>query len=52
MKAYVLHKIGDFRLETVSDPVPKENEVIVAVKAAGICVSDISRVYQSGTYSR
>ena len=51
MKAYVLHKIGDFRLETVSDPVPKENEVIVAVKAAGICGSDISRVYQSGTYS-
>lgn len=51
MKAYVLHQIGDFRLETVPDPVPKENEVIVAVKAAGICGSDISRVYKSGTYS-
>lgn len=51
MKAYVLHEIGDFRLETVPDPIPKENEVIVAVRAAGICGSDISRIYKSGTYS-
>lgn len=51
MKAWVLHGINDFRLETVKEPVPTDEEVLIAVKAAGICGSDIPRVYRTGTYS-
>lgn len=51
MKAYVLHDINDFRLDDIPMPIPSENEVLVAVKAAGICGSDIPRVYKTGTYS-
>lgn len=51
MKAWVLHNINDFRLETVEEPVLSGKEVLVAVKAAGICGSDIPRVYRTGTYS-
>lgn len=51
MKAMVLHNVNDFRLETVGKPAPKAGEVLVAVKAVGICGSDIPRVYGAGTYS-
>lgn len=51
MKAWVLHGINDFRMETVEEPVLADHEVLVAVKAAGICGSDIPRVYRTGTYS-
>lgn len=50
MKAMVLHGINDFRLETVEEPELKKGEVLVAVKAAGICGSDIPRVYRTGSY--
>ncbi len=50
MKAWVLHGIGDIRYETVEEPVLQDKEVLVAVKAAGICGSDIPRIYQSGAY--
>lgn len=51
MKAYVLHGINDIRLEEISRPSVKEHEVLVKVKAAGICGSDIPRIYATGTYS-
>ncbi len=51
MKAGVLHGIGDLRYEEVSDPVEKAGEVLLKVKAAGICGSDIGRVYSKGTYN-
>lgn len=51
MKAYVLHGINDIRLEEVPQPSVKEDEVLVKVKAAGICGSDIPRIYTTGTYS-
>lgn len=51
MKAYVLHGINDLRYEEVEKPKPKEGTVLVSVKAAGICGSDISRIYGAGTYS-
>ena len=51
MKAYVLHDINNFILEDVSVPTLSEKEVLVRVKAAGICGSDIPRVYKTGTYS-
>lgn len=51
MKAYVLHGINDLRYEEVDEPFIGENEVLVKVKAAGICGSDIPRVFHTGTYS-
>ena len=51
MKAYVLHGVNDIRYEEVDKPVAKANEVIVAVKAVGICGSDIPRIYQTGAHT-
>lgn len=51
MKGWVLHGIGDIRLETVDKPTIKQGEVLVEVKAVGICGSDIPRIYRTGTYS-
>lgn len=50
MKAWVLHDIGKFTLEDVRKPTPAADEVLVQVKAAGICGSDIPRVYQTGAH--
>lgn len=51
MKAWVLHNINQFYLETIPIPQLRKKEVLVSVKAAGICGSDIPRIYQTGTYS-
>jgi len=51
MKAYVLHEIGGLRYEEVDRPILKPEEVLVEVKAAGICGSDIPRIFKNGTYS-
>lgn len=50
MKAYVLHAINDFRYEELQLPECPKGWAIVEVKAAGICSSDVSRVYTKGTY--
>lgn len=50
MKAYNLHSVGDFRYEDVPMPECEAGWAIVKVKAAGICSSDISRVFTKGTY--
>lgn len=50
MKAWVLHNVDDIRFEEVDRPHPADKEVIVAVKAAGICGSDIPRIYQTGAH--
>lgn len=44
MKAAVLHGQNDIRWEEVEDPVIADDEVLVKVKATGICGSDIPRV--------
>ncbi|MBO4457463.1 MAG: galactitol-1-phosphate 5-dehydrogenase [Butyrivibrio sp.] len=49
-KAWVLHDIGDIRFEDVEVPVPGEKEVLVKVKAVGICGSDIPRIYETGAH--
>ncbi|MBI4203646.1 MAG: alcohol dehydrogenase catalytic domain-containing protein [Betaproteobacteria bacterium] len=41
MKAAVLHGAGDLRYETVPDPAPGPDEVIVRVEACSICGSDL-----------
>lgn len=51
MKAYVLHGINDLRFSDIKVPEIKEDEVIVNIKASGICGSDIPRIYKTGTYS-
>lgn len=51
MKAWVLHGVGDLRLETVERPAPAEGEVLVRVKAAGICGSDIPRICRTGAHT-
>nr|MBQ8253060.1 galactitol-1-phosphate 5-dehydrogenase [Lachnospiraceae bacterium] len=50
MKAYVLRGINEFQKEEIDKPVPKAGEVVVEVKAAGICGSDIPRAYQTGAH--
>ena len=41
MKAHVLHGARDIRFEEVPKPVPRPHEVLVKVRAAGICGSDL-----------
>lgn len=51
MNAYVLHSIGNLQYEEVEIPqIPAEDWCIVRVKAAGICSSDIPRIFTKGTY--
>lgn len=50
MKAYVLEEIGSLVFKEIDKPQLKQNEVLVEVKAAGICGSDIPRIYETGTY--
>ncbi|MGN0403025.1 MAG: galactitol-1-phosphate 5-dehydrogenase [Acetatifactor sp.] len=50
MKAWVLEDIGEFHLKDIEKPVPGEGWVNVRVKAAGICGSDIQRVYENGAH--
>ena len=50
MKGCVLHNIGDLRYQDVPDVQANEGEVLVHIKACGICGSDIPRVYTKGTY--
>lgn len=50
MKAYVLHGINDLRYEDITMPECQKGWAVVKVKAAGICSSDIARVFTKGTY--
>lgn len=50
MKACVLESIGNLIYKEVPAPTPGAGEVLVAVKACGICSSDIPRVFKTGTY--
>lgn len=50
MKAYVLHKVNSLRYEDVKMPDCPKGWAVIKVKAAGICSSDIARVFTKGTY--
>lgn len=50
MKALNLHGIGDLRYEDVPMPTRTSGEVLLRVRAVGICGSDIPRVFEKGTY--
>ena len=51
MKAWVLHNIGNITLDEVTIPQPVAGEVLLKVRAAGICGSDIPRIYDTGAHS-
>ncbi|WP_369018175.1 galactitol-1-phosphate 5-dehydrogenase [Thermatribacter velox] len=51
MKAVRLHAPGDLRVEEVEIPAPGDNQVLVKVRAVGVCGSDPGRVMKKGTYS-
>jgi L-iditol 2-dehydrogenase len=50
MKAAVLHGREDLRYEDWPTPEPKDDEVLVKVRAVGICGSDIPRVLGDGAH--
>ena len=50
MKALNLHAVNDLRYEEIPVPIRKKGEVLIEIKACGICGSDIQRVFEKGTY--
>lgn len=50
MKAYVLEAVNQLEYKEVEKPKCKEGYALVEVKAAGICGSDIPRIFETGTY--
>jgi L-iditol 2-dehydrogenase len=50
MKAAVLHASDDLRIEDIAIPQPGKGEVLVKVRACGICGSDIPRVLGDGAH--
>mgnify|MGYP001090881727 CR=1 FL=1 len=50
MKAYVLRGIGDLRYEDRPVPELRPGWALIRVLAAGICSSDIPRIFTKGTY--
>lgn len=50
MKAWVLHGANELRFEDAAKPILAEGEALINVKAAGICGSDIPRIYQTGAH--
>lgn len=50
MKACVLHSINNLVYEDMDIPELKSGEALLRVKAAGICGSDVPRIFTNGTY--
>ena len=50
MQALRLNGIGDLRYESVPLPKRQSDEVLLWVRACGVCGSDIPRVFTKGTY--
>ena len=50
MKALNLKAVGELVYEEMPTPKPKAGEVLVKIKACGICGSDVPRVLTKGTY--
>jgi len=50
MKACVLDAVGKMNCRDVETPRPQKGEVLLRIRACGICSSDIDRVFKTGTY--
>jgi len=48
MKAAMLHKAQDMRIEEIPDPKPKPNEALVRLRAIGVCGSDVHYYFSGG----
>ncbi len=51
MKAQVLESVGNITYKDVPKPMLSFGDVLVEVKAAGICGSDIPRIYTNGAHN-
>jgi len=50
MKALVLERVGSLVYKDVETPTPGAGEVLLNIKACGICSSDFDRCLKTGTY--
>lgn len=50
MKAYVLKGINQLEYTDMAEPELAEGRVLIELKTAGICGSDVPRIYENGTY--
>lgn len=50
MKALILNAIGNLTYKKVDTPKVQNGEVLLKIKACGICSSDLDRVFVSGAY--
>lgn len=50
MKAAVLYASKDLRIEEIDKPTIKQDEVLIQVKASGVCGSDLPRVLKNGSH--
>ena len=48
MKVLQIHDVGDVRLDPYQRPEPGPNDVVVRMKACGICGSDLSYIKNGG----
>jgi len=51
LKAWILYGVNDLRLEERPIPEPGEGETLIRVQAAGICGSDIPRIFVNGAHN-
>ena len=52
MRAAVLHDVRDIRLDDIPRPVPQNGDVLVQVKAVGVCGSDLHSYLEGSTTGR
>src|SRR5271156_5960200 len=52
MRVVNIHGVDDVRLDPVDAPAPGSNDVVVQVKACGICGSDLSYIKIGGIHRR
>lgn len=50
MRAALLYGTGDLRVEEIDTPQPKENQVLVKIKAASLCPTDIRKYKGSAKF--
>lgn len=50
MKAYILKNVREIQLEDIEKPELLQGEVLINVKACGICGSDIPRIFKTGAH--
>ena len=50
MKALILNAMSDLHYKEVDSPKIQDSEVLLKIKACGICSSDLDRVFVSGAY--